>query len=68
MRVVLLTQDEPLFLGPSIDYLLSRTPAGITVAGCVAFDPSPLGKKVGSWQTLAYVPAETNYEFVTPAS
>jgi methionyl-tRNA formyltransferase len=47
MRVVLLTQDEPLFLVPGIDSLLSRTPPGIEVAGCVVFDPSPLGKKVG---------------------
>ena len=47
MRVVLLTQDEPLFLAPSIDYLLSRTPKAVDVVGCVVFDPSPLGKKVG---------------------
>ena len=47
MRVVLLTQDEPLFIAPSIDYLLSRKPAEVTVAGCVIFDPSPVGKKVG---------------------
>ena len=25
-------------------------------------------KKVGSWQTLAFVPMETNYEYVSPAS
>jgi methionyl-tRNA formyltransferase len=47
MRVVLLTQDEPLFLAPSIDYLLSRKPDGIEVVGCIVFDPSPLGKKFG---------------------
>ena len=47
MRVVLLTQDEPLFLAPSIDYLLSRKPDAVDVVGCVVFDPSPLGKKVG---------------------
>jgi methionyl-tRNA formyltransferase len=47
MRVVLLTQDEPLFLAPALDYLLSRTPAGVTVVGCVVFEPSPLGKKMG---------------------
>ena len=47
MRIVLLTQDEPLFLSPSIDYLLSRKPDGVEVTGCVVFDPSPLGKKVG---------------------
>lgn len=47
MRVVLLTQDEPLFIGPSIDYLLSRKPPELVVAGCVIFDPSPVGKRVG---------------------
>jgi hypothetical protein len=26
-----------------------------------------MSKKVSSWQTLAYVPAETNYEYITPA-
>lgn len=24
-------------------------------------------KKVGAWPTLAYVPAETNYELIAPA-
>ena len=47
IRVVLLTQDEPLFLAPGIDYLLSRCPPGVTVAGCVGFDPSPVGKRLG---------------------
>jgi methionyl-tRNA formyltransferase len=47
MRVVLLTQDEPLFLAPAIEYLLSRTPKEVAVAGCIVFEPSPLGKKVG---------------------
>ena len=26
-----------------------------------------MSKKVGGWQTLAYVPAETNYEYVSAA-
>ena len=26
-----------------------------------------LSKKVGGWQSLAYVPLETNYEYVSPA-
>jgi peptide/nickel transport system substrate-binding protein len=26
-----------------------------------------MSRKVGSWQTLAYVPLETNYEYVSPA-
>ena len=25
-------------------------------------------KKVGSWQSLAYVPLENNYEYISPAS
>ena len=47
MRIVLLTQDEPLFLVPALDYLLSRKPEHIEIAGSVVFDPSPLGKKTG---------------------
>src|SRR5262249_53558818 len=27
-----------------------------------------LSRQVGSWQSLAYVPLETNYEYVSPAS
>lgn len=27
-----------------------------------------MSRKVGGWQTLAYVPLETNYEYVSPAS
>ena len=26
-----------------------------------------MSRKVGSWQSLAYVPMETNYEYVSPA-
>jgi len=26
-----------------------------------------LSKKVGGWQSLAHVPLETNYEYVSPA-
>jgi hypothetical protein len=27
-----------------------------------------MSRKVGGWQSLAYVPMETNYEYVSPAS
>jgi hypothetical protein len=27
-----------------------------------------VSKKVGAWPTLAYVPAETNYELIGPAA
>lgn len=47
MRIVLLTQDEPLFLAPSIEQLLAEMPAGCEVVACVVFEPSPIGKKMG---------------------
>ena len=45
MKVVLITQDDPFYLGRNIDYLLSILPTGITVTGCVMFDVSPFGKR-----------------------
>ena len=27
-----------------------------------------MSRKIGGWQSLAYVPMETNYEYVSPAS
>ena len=46
MRAVLITQDEPLFLAPGIDDLLSRLPDGVEIVGCIVFDPSPIGRKL----------------------
>jgi methionyl-tRNA formyltransferase len=45
MNVVLLTQDDPFYLGRNIDYLLDRLPAHSRAVGCVVFDASPFGKR-----------------------
>lgn len=45
MRVVLLTQDDPFFLGKNIDFLLGNLPRGAQVVGCVLFQVSPFGKR-----------------------
>lgn len=45
LRVFLITQDEPFFLAPAIDYLFSILPAGVTVTGAYVLNGSPFGKK-----------------------
>lgn len=45
MRVFIVTQDEPFYLGESIDYLLANLPEGVEVVGAYVLDPSPFGKK-----------------------
>ncbi len=45
MKVVLLTQDDPFYLGKNLDYLLSKMPSHSEIVGCVIFDVSPFGKK-----------------------
>ena len=45
MNIVLLTQEDPFYLGKNINYLLQNMPAHSRVVGCVLFDVSPFGKK-----------------------
>jgi methionyl-tRNA formyltransferase len=45
MRVVILTQDDPFYLGKNINYLLENLPNSIQVVGTVLFDVSPFGKR-----------------------
>ena len=45
MRVVIITQDEPFYLGKSLDHLLGAFPAHSEVVGCVVNDVSPFGKR-----------------------
>lgn len=47
MRIVIITQDEPVFLSGNIAYLLARMPSHCSVVACVLFPPSPFGKKKG---------------------
>ena len=45
MRVLIITQDDPFYLGRNIDYLLANMPRHSNVVGCLVFDVSPFGKK-----------------------
>lgn len=47
MRLVILTQDDPFFLGRNIDYLLKKLPEDCQVVSTVLFEVSPFGKKEG---------------------
>lgn len=45
MRIILITQSDPFYLGINIDYLLNRLPNDVTVVAAVIGDVSPFGKK-----------------------
>jgi methionyl-tRNA formyltransferase len=45
MRIVLVTQNDPFYLGKAIQYLLEKMPSYANVAACVVFKPSPYGRK-----------------------
>jgi methionyl-tRNA formyltransferase len=45
VRVVILTQDDPFYLGKNIAYLVQNLPKNIEIVGTVLFDVSPFGKK-----------------------
>lgn len=45
MNIVLLTQNDPFYLGRNVDYLLGKIPSHSCVVGCVVFDVSPFGKR-----------------------
>lgn len=49
MRIVILTQDDPFYLGKNIDYLLQHLPSHHQVVGTVLFDVSPFGKRDTFW-------------------
>lgn len=45
MNIVVITQDDPFYLGKNLDYLFSNLPEGSQVVGCVVAAVSPFGKK-----------------------
>jgi len=45
MKVVIITQADPFYLGKSIDYLAKNFPAGAKINGCVVNSVSPFGTK-----------------------
>ena len=45
MRIVILTQDDPFYLGKNIDFLVKNMPKEAEIVGTVLFDVSPFGKR-----------------------
>lgn len=45
MKIVIITQSDPFYLGKNIDYLLNNLPLDVELVGCIVSDASPFGKK-----------------------
>ncbi|WP_461638866.1 methionyl-tRNA formyltransferase [Labilibaculum euxinus] len=45
MRIVILTQDDPFYLGPNVEYLIKNLPPYSEIVSTVMFEVSPFGKK-----------------------
>ena len=44
LKIIIITQDEPFYLGKYIDYLFANLPSWAEVSGVVVLDASPFGK------------------------
>lgn len=57
MRIIIITQNDPFYLGKSVRYLLDNKPDLAEVAACVLFKASPYGKKETllnkAWKTFS---------------
>lgn len=52
MKIILLTQDDPFYLGKNIDYLIKHLPNHSEVVATVLFDVSPFGKRETFYQKM----------------
>ncbi|MFC4726431.1 methionyl-tRNA formyltransferase [Glycocaulis abyssi] len=52
LRAVIITQDDPFFLGDSFKYLFSKLSDNINVTSCVLLSVSPFGKKESFFKKL----------------
>jgi methionyl-tRNA formyltransferase len=52
MRIVILTQDDPFYLGKNIDYLVNNMPKYAQIVGTVLFDVSPFGKRESFFEKM----------------
>lgn len=49
MKIVLITQNDPFYLGKVFEHFFSKLPAYVKVEACVVFEPSPFGKKLSKF-------------------
>lgn len=52
MNIVILTQDDPFYLGDSINHLIKSLPEDINVTATIMFEVSPFGKRETFTQKL----------------
>ncbi|WP_026994627.1 methionyl-tRNA formyltransferase [Flectobacillus major] len=52
MRIVLLTQNDPFYLGRNIDYLIKNLPEHSEIVATVLFEVSPFGKRESFLQKM----------------
>jgi len=52
LRIIIITQDDPFYLGKHFDYFFKKLPSWITVCGIVLLDASPFGKVDSFWKRI----------------
>ena len=45
MKIVIITQDNPLYIAESVETLIKKLRSTNEIVGCIVADPSPFGKK-----------------------
>ena len=63
-RIVILTQNETMFLAPALDYFLRRVNTNCEILGAVVFEASPFGKKQNFIQKMFATIGIFGLEFV----
>lgn len=64
MKILIITQNESLFLPKALDYLLRRFPSYVNLVGCIIFDPSPYGKKKNIFSKVFSALSTFGFRFV----
>lgn len=52
MKIIIITQDDPFYLGKHFDYFFSKLPSWITICGLVLLDASPFGRVTSFWKRI----------------
>ena len=64
IRIVILTQNETMFLVSALDYFLRRASTNCEILGAVVFEASPFGKKQNFIQKIIAIVGIFGLEFV----
>lgn len=52
MKIIIITQDEPFYLGKHFDYFFSKLPPWAIISGVILLDASPFGKADSFWKRV----------------